>query len=184
MSKKITVVRVTKTEQEGKFGNYPVVELAYKTDDDKTKGMKIYGFGPNKEIAAVAGSSQQGDVLEAEFHQTAKGFWEFASLKNTGEKASVPNSGVSSGSSGPSEARSTPKGNWETSEERAARQVMIVRQSSLSNAVAFFDVAKVKPSVNDVIEVAKQFEAFVLGRGESNFASVSARKTIQTGDVE
>lgn len=175
MSKKITVIRVTKTEQEGKFGKFPVVDLAYKTDDDKTKGMKIFGYGPNKEVAIVAGASQQGDILEAEFHQNAKGFWEFASLKNTGEK-SVPAGEQASNKGTTSSVGSvgTTRSNWETPEERAARQVMIVRQSSLSTAAGL----RPKGSASEVISLAKEFEAFVMG-------NESPKKQVQqTGEVE
>lgn len=165
---KITVLRSTKTIQDGKGGStYPVVELAYKTDDGKTKGMKIFGFGNQKENAMVAGNAKPGDVLEAVFQQNAKGYWEFASLKATGETAAKAEP-VSADKSQGSAARS----NWETSEERAARQVLIVRQSSLSTAVAL----KPKASVDEVIDVAKKFEEYVM---TGKLSSIE-----QTGDVE
>lgn len=169
---KITVLRVTKTEQSGKYGPYPVVDLAYKTEDDKTKGMKIFGFGPQKEVAAVAGSAQQGDVLEAVFHQNAKGFWEFTSLKNTGEKQATDSPKVGLGA-----AVGVSRGNWETPEERQARQVMIVRQSSLSTAVAYTEAQKVKTDFAGIIQIAKNFEAYVLGTNQQQQPTV-------TGDVQ
>jgi hypothetical protein len=158
---KITVIRSTKTTAEK---GYPIVELAYKTDDGKTKGMKIFGFGAQKEVAAVAGAAQTGDVLEAVFQQNQKGYWEFASLKNTGEAQPTPAVGGSSGNVSGGASGGSRGGNWETSEERAQRQVMIVRQSSLSTAVQFMEVAKIKPTPDDVINTAKIFEAYVLDK--------------------
>jgi hypothetical protein len=162
----ITVLKANKTKPEGK--NYTVVELAYKTEDGKTKGMKLFGFGAQKENAEVAANAQPGDVLDAVFQQNQKGYWEFASLKSTGNKVAETGPQVNS------TTVSTSKGSWETSEERAARQVMIVRQSSLSTAVAFLEAAKVKPGVADVIEAAKEFESYVLG---------NEKKKTPTGDV-
>ena len=167
---KITVIRSTKSVAEK---GYPIVELAYKTEDGKTKGMKIFGFGNQKEVSEVAGAAQAGDVLEASFRQNQKGYWEFSDLKNTGEKAEKAT--ASSGSTGNANANVS-RGNWETSEERAARQVMIVRQSSLSTAQAFLEASKVKHVCQDVIEVAKAFEAYVLGK--------ETPKQQPTGDVE
>ena len=54
--------------------------------------------------------------------------------------------------------------NYETKEERAARQVLIVKQSSLSTAVSALAVgAKSTPSAADVIAYAKQLEQYVMG---------------------
>lgn len=55
------------------------------------------------------------------------------------------------------------KGNWETSEERAAKQRYIVRQSSIDYALKFCELAGVKPSLNEVTNKAAYFEAFVFG---------------------
>jgi len=55
--------------------------------------------------------------------------------------------------------------NYETPTERAKRQVYIVRQSSLSNAIALMAARSPKGAevnVESVIEVAKQFEEYVL----------------------
>jgi hypothetical protein len=57
--------------------------------------------------------------------------------------------------------------NYETKDERAARQVMIVRQSSLSNAIATLNIKGTKDLTESpssaVIALAKLYEGFVLG---------------------
>lgn len=154
MAHRITVLKSAVTRPEGK--TYPVCELGYKTEDGKTKGMKIFGIGDLKPIYEVAANANTGDVLEATFAQNDKGFWQFSSLAPTGEK-SVP-------ADKPAPA-SNSRGNWETSEERAARQVMIVRQSSLSNAIAFAAANNPKGAsldVDGVIGLARAFEAYVM----------------------
>lgn len=155
MSKQITVIRSTASVPAGK--NYTLVELAYKTDDGKTKGMKIFGFGDQEAVASAFKDAAAGDVFDVEFEQNNKGYWQFRSAKNTGVKAVESAKGE--------KPATTVKGNWETTEERAARQVLIVRQSSLSSAVEFLVNAGGKaPTKETVVEVAKYFESYVFDK--------------------
>lgn len=56
-------------------------------------------------------------------------------------------------------------GNWPTADERKATQTHIIRQNSMSNAVAFVAaVGDKKATPQQAITIAKQFEAFVLGK--------------------
>jgi hypothetical protein len=54
-------------------------------------------------------------------------------------------------------------GSWETPEERALKQVYIVRQSSIANAIALLAVEGpgITPDVEWVIATAKTFENYV-----------------------
>ena len=58
------------------------------------------------------------------------------------------------------------KNTYETPEERAKRQVLIVRQSSLSSAIELLKTDKKSPTVPEVLQVAKQFEAYVFGNDD------------------
>ena len=53
--------------------------------------------------------------------------------------------------------------NYETPEERAIKQRYIVRQSSIANAVSYFNCSLDKPylQVEEIINIAKQFEEYV-----------------------
>ncbi len=162
---KITVIKVNKTQAPK---GYSIVELAYKTEEGQTKGMRIFPFGDQKEVSEVAGNAKQGDVLEASFRKNAKGYWEFGSLKATGEQVAQA---VTANSTG---GRTT--GYWgETAEERAAKQGKISKQAVLNTAVAYFEVVKGKPTVEQVIEVAQQLLDYVDGKQP---------QTKVTGDVE
>ena len=157
---KITVLKQEVVTPPGK--KYQVCELGYKTEEGKVKAMKIFGFGDQKAVFDVASKAQPGDVIEAQFAQNDKGYWQFSGLAPTGEKVSpsVVPTGMAGGSG-------SSRGNWETPEERAARQVMIVRQSSLSNAIALHAAASPKgteATVDDIVTTAKFFEAYVLGK--------------------
>ncbi len=160
MSKQITVIKAAVVPQPK---GYSVTEVSYKTDDGKTKGIKIFPFKEQAAVAKAFEGAQSGDVFDVEFEQNDKGFWQFRSAAKTGKtevtEAVVGQKATTSGA--------TAKGgsNWETSEERAARQVMIVRQSSLSTAVAYLTSVEPKGSTrspNDVIDVARIFETYVL----------------------
>lgn len=152
---KLVVLKSNVVIPEGK--KYKVCELSYKTEEGKVKSMKIFGFAEQKAVFDVAASAAKGDVLEATFKQNEKGYWEFGSLANTGEKQGTEDS-PKTGSGG---ART---GNWETPEERAARQVLIVRQSSFGSAVAYAESQKLKVSIDEVIGLAQQIEAYVMGK--------------------
>lgn len=164
MSYKIVVLKAEVTTAPK---GYKVAEIAYKTDDGKTKGMKVLDF-VQKEVFAALKDVKPGDVLNADFEKNAKGFWQFAQVSKTGETASVSSNSGTPASAVPAKSG----GNWETSAERAAKQVMIVRQSSISNAIEYMNVQKVKGGTGDVIDIAKCFEDYVLGT------------VTQTGEVE
>jgi hypothetical protein len=58
-------------------------------------------------------------------------------------------------------------GSWETPDERAKKQVYIVRQSSIGAAIDYLDKfreADAEVAVSDVLRVATQFENFVFGQ--------------------
>ena len=159
---KITVIKSVVSTPEGK--RYKICELGYRTDDGKIKGMRIFGFGEQKNNFDVASKAVAGDIMEAQFKTNEKGFWEFASLENTGVKEAMTNASVNNQTTVTTPSR----GNWETPEERAARQVMIVRQSSLSNAIAYLTAIGNKTFTEyDVIAVATTFETeYVLKKGD------------------
>lgn len=159
----MTQITVLKVDQEKAPKGYVVTSVSYKTPDGKVKGMKVYPFGEQAEVAKAFADAKPGDVYDVQLQKNAKDYWEFKpSPTKTGatEKVATP---------------AAKSGNWETTEERAQRQLMIVRQSSISNAIAYMEAMKAKFSLGELKAVAKDFEDFVYGR-ES--------KPAPTGDVE
>lgn len=157
MSYKITILKAEVVKQPK---GYSVAEIAYKTDDGKTKGMKVLDF-VQKDVFAVVKDLKPGDICDADFEKNQKGFWQFANVVNTG--VSVPALPGDTFTKGASSHIGSKGGNWETSTERSARQVMIVRQSSLSNTINYFELTSHKKATpEDVIAVARLFEAYVL----------------------
>lgn len=148
---KVDVTQATNTK--GK--SYNVAEVAYKNlDNGKVEGKKIVDFA-NKEVFGILSGAKSGTVFFVTAVKNEKsGYWDWAEL--------TPASGAPA--SGPAKASPAPKSNYETPEERAAKQVFIVRQSSVSSAIALLKTDKNVPKIEEVIDVAKVIENYVFGK--------------------
>lgn len=140
-------------------GKYKMMEVAYKASDGKVTSKRVMSFGAAAEVFKRLTSAKQGDSFEIKSEKNEKGYWDWVGIGDPGTASAAP-AARSGGTSNPS-----PKSTYETSEERANRQVLIVRQSSLSNAVDYLALnTKKVPSVQEVVEVAKFFESYVFGK--------------------
>lgn len=105
----------------------------------------------------------EGQTVEVELTKNDKGYSEWKSLVVSGASTV---SGATTTSTGAT-TRVTGS-NYETPAERAARQVLIVRQSSVSNAVAVLSVgAKAPPEREKVTDLAQFFVDFVFQTEEN-----------------
>lgn len=102
-----------------------------------------------------------GQTVEVEVGKNDKGYSEWRSI-NVGN---VTSPSAAAGSTGSGTATRVTGSNYETKEERAARQVLIVKQSSLSNAVETLSVgAKAAPKREEVIELAQFYADWVYSK--------------------
>ncbi len=156
MNQSIEVLSVSKN----KFPKYEQLEVAYKNlADGKVNGKKLMSFVYPEVFKALDGA-QAGVkfdiVLEKEASKSdGKEYWQWTSA--------VPASSAPSAAStqGVYKANVAPKSNYETTEERAKRQVLIVRQSSLGSAIEFFALGKKTPTTGEVLSVAEEFNHYV-----------------------
>lgn len=138
-------------------GKYKMAEVAYKGGDGKVTSKKLMSFN-HPEVFKAFVDAKQGSVFTVESQKNDKGYWDWISASIGGAVAKAS----------PTSGNSSPKSTYETAEERANRQVLIVRQSSLSNAVEFLGLnTKKVPTVQEVVEVAKFFEDYVFGRTDA-----------------
>lgn len=163
----LNVSQETKTGKNNK--PYQVLKTAYKnlTFQGKVEGKDIFAFGATAETFKTLATAQTGDVFDIEIVKNNAGYNDWVSAKkSTG--ATIPTDSASRPSSGGSS--STPvRSTYETPEERAKKQVYIVRQSSVSSAIGLLSVgAKSPPSVDAVIDTASKIEAFVFGEAQPN----------------
>ncbi len=144
-------------------GSYQVIDLAYKNKSfqDKLEGKKVMSF-TNKDVFNVLQKAQFGDVFEVSRVKNDKGFWDWTGVTSSNGAVSAPSPTYAPNPPDKKAGTVVPKSNYETAEERAARQVLIVRQSSISSAVEFAVANKIKDE-EEVLRLATRFEEHVFG---------------------
>lgn len=163
----IEVLSVSVEHMPGKNGGYKKAEIAFKDSEGKVQGKKIMSFS-NPVVFNTLSEAKQGDKFDVTSQKDDKGFWQWTaiSVADISGSGSSPSSGSFNTTNTMTKASPAPKSNYETPEERATRQVYIIRQSSISNAIAMLAAANDKKTAinpDTVIHVAKHFEAYVFG---------------------
>lgn len=102
-----------------------------------------------------------GQEVEVTVEKNDAGYNQWTAIGSPGNSTSSSAPVVAPASSSAPPARGGYSG--ETPAERASRQVYIVKQSSLANAIALSEANKAKSSPEEVIAVAQQFTDWVLG---------------------
>ena len=151
-------------------GGYNVIEVAFK-QDGKVAGKKILDF-VDKAMFAQVGKMKAGEVYNVEIEKDAKDYWQWKGVTGgtatvsgeavTGSVASTAATPGSPATSGRPSGRVTGS-NYETPEERARKQVLIVRQSSLTAALTLLlhNNPKAPVSQDQVTEFANVFVDYV-----------------------
>ena len=155
MQLKIEIINVQSTTKPTAKGSYIMLDVAFKRlDTGKIEGKKIMSF-TNKEVYDVLSKAVNGQQYTITTEKNEKtGYWDWTAVG--GGAAEAP------AAAKPSAAGfSSPKSNYETPEERAARQILIVRQSSLSNAIDLLKSEKKPPTVEEVLRTADIFSNWV-----------------------
>lgn len=166
----ITIVNVSAPESKGTWQS---LEVIYKDEMGRTNNRNIVSFGKTAKTFKDIQQYGNGDIIEVTTEQTTgKDGKPYNNWIAVGEPGTVPQSAAPAAPKSNPVPTAAPKagggGNWETPEERAKRQVFIIRQSSLSTAVGTFAIGgKPTPSAKDVINLAKQYEAYVFGLDET-----------------
>jgi hypothetical protein len=124
-------------------------------------------------VFKVLAESLPGQTYNIDSQKNAEtGYWDWVSATRvleggTSEVAPAPAAPSAAYSRPSSPATAAPKSNYETPEERAAKQVYIVKQSSISSAIDLLTTgAKSPPTVAAVLETAQQFTDFVFGKAD------------------
>ena len=162
-------------------GKYKKLEVAYKRldRDGKVEGKPIFDFA-NKDIFKAVSELHVGDVKQITAEKNDGGYWQWTAIDEPGapkETADKPADASPARKSYPAKAGvgKVTGSNYETKEERAARQILIVRQSSLSSAIAFHASREPKGVISladQVIGTAKQFEAYVFSSQQDHFSDL------------
>lgn len=141
-------------------GKYKMAEIAYKDlVKGQTSSKKLMSF-TNPVVYKTMTDAKKGEVYNVDLVKNEKGYWDWTAvaLANAVNTVSGGHPEPSGGKASPS-----PKSTYETAEERAQRQVLIVRQSSAATAVAALKTDKKSPTSNEVIAYAQDLENYVFG---------------------
>jgi hypothetical protein len=162
------LVEITKVDVTRAPKGYSIAEVTYLRDgkEEQRKLMSFVNEGVFQTVTTFKNLPVAVNVVLAKElnKKDGKEYWQWKAV----EHASAAGAEVSGTTS------SQPKGkvlgsNYETPTERAKRQVYIVRQSSLSNAVAYY--AAVEPKgitveADAIIDLADRFASYVLDVSE------------------
>jgi hypothetical protein len=168
---KIEILTVKATTNPGKREgtSYQALDVAFKnlSFGNKVEGRKIMSFGPSGSSFKVLSNARAGDVYEIVVEKIdGYNTWIEAKKSDGSAVDSSPPATAqrTTATAGTTSGNASPKSTYETPEERAKKQVYIVRQSSVGSAIEVLSVgAKTSPDVDKVIELAKVFENYVFG---------------------
>jgi len=142
--------------------SYQSIEVTYKGDNGQTATKKLMSFS-NPSVFNHIKNLTKGDVVDVVTTKDDNGYWQWTNIGSGQGTATAVTT-----SSAPATGGKVSGSNYETKEERAARQIYIVRQSSISAAIGALSVgAKSSPNSADVIKLAKEFEAYVFSKEEA-----------------
>lgn len=136
--------------------SYQSMEVTYKNDSGQVQSKKLMSFS-NPDVFKQAKDWQKGDTVDVNTQKDDNGYWQWISI---GADAIAQASSNTSNTT--SKTTRVTGSNYETKEERAQRQVMIVRQSSISSSISALTAEGKSPSVAEVLAMAKEFENYVM----------------------
>ena len=148
-----------------KTGSYQMADVAYKnlTFQGKVEGKKLASFGVSKPSFEVLATAQPGEVYDVTVVKNDKGYNDWTQMVKgvEGNVTATPASSTSKGAVASSPTAAV-RSSYETPEERAKKQVYIIRQSSVSSACTALSVgAKTPLKFEDVLDFAKKIEKYV-----------------------
>ncbi len=140
----ITLTAVGEATKNGKAFYIPIEYM----DKGKQFKKKVMDF-VNKDIYNLMKNVTVGEQFEVAIEKDDNGYWQWKTVTKVDGKSAASVGSV---------AASTTRSTYETPEERAHRQVLIVRQSCLAQAIA---TGTVGMSLEDITDRAEQYEAWV-----------------------
>lgn len=152
-------IKIIKIAVENK-GKYQQAKVSYEeVGSGKVTAKTLLSF-VHPEVFKTVTTAQVDDVFSVSLEKDDKGYWQWTAATKGDAPAQAANGPSKTGTTTVSSPRST----YETPEERAQKQVYIVRQSSITNAIqtlAINNKAALNPEA--VIDLAKKYEKYVFG---------------------
>lgn len=130
-------------------GKYKIAQVTY-TSNGKEGKTNVMSFGDGEDVFLTLVAEKRGR-FEVSLKQNGK-YWNWVSIKKVEGGNRAANAPAASGYSGGGKS-------FETAEERAERQVLIVRQSALDRAVATLSVGSKSPPDKEAVTALAQYYA-------------------------
>ena len=99
-------------------------------------------------------------------------YWQWSNVQEVAKGGNMEPQTSAASSGYASKGTPSPKSTYETPEERAARQRLIVRQSCLSNAVETLKVDKKGVDPTEALKLAERYVGWVFGE-EASVSSIA-----------
>lgn len=145
-------------------GKYKMAEVTYKDlAKGQTSSKKLMSFN-NATVYKTLVDAKKGEVYTIEMQKNDKGYWDWINASVSNGVNTVSNTSTEAVGASKASGYTSPKSTYETPEERAKKQVYIIRQSSAATAVAALKTDKKNPTIEEVISYARQLEDYVLGQ--------------------
>lgn len=137
----------------------------YEVNGQRRK-QNIMSFTNPAVYKAVTSGQFTGETVEVDIIKNAKGYDEWTAIQaaGTGNGASGASAPAPTGTTTSAATRVTGS-NYETAVERARRQVLIVRQSSLSNAIDILKSTEALIEIEEVLPLAQRLVDWVFDEG-------------------
>lgn len=153
-------------KKNSKGGTYEEMTVAHRLDDGQIVGFKLFDFACPPGVWNTLKGAPTGSFFSVDREKDKSGkYWQWVGIhrQDAPSAASMAsqtsNVGMIQGGVRPVPTKPT----YETPEERAQKQVYIIRQSSIASAVDLLKDHGKQPNVDEVIKVARAFEAYVFG---------------------
>lgn len=159
---RVRIVNVDVENVQKGQSRYSKATVAY-IDNGQAKTQNVMSFGNPAVFKAV--KELVGQEVDVTVTKNDAGYNQWSAIAPAGE-GPAPSTGAPTPQAAPAATRVTGS-NFETPAERATKQVYIIKQSSLSNAIELAGVNKEKKSREEIIQDAQVFTDWVLGNETS-----------------
>lgn len=162
---RIVILNVAIEDVKTAKGGYQKADVAFKDEQGKTQGKKLVSF-TNPSVFDTLKVSKAGDAFDIKQERDEKNYWQWVGITPVNDSA--PAATTEPPKATFTSTNISPKSTYETAEERALRrafeekkQTLIIRQSSIANAIEFYSVSGKKPTFEEVLQTATKFESFI-----------------------
>ena len=134
-------------------GTYDKCTVTYKTQEGKVDSKDVFDWVV-PEVFKTCSEMKKGDTFSIDREKDANGYWVWKEVHRQDMPVTIKKEDF---------FKTPTKPTYETPEERARRQVLIVKQSSLTAAINSIQYVSNEPEIEDIIELAKRYADWVLG---------------------